>query len=40
MSLHIITVTMKIPAVADLAAAKFQLANRLATSVTLRRFGP
>ena len=40
MSPHIITVTLNIPAVADLAAAKFQLANRLATPVTLRRFGP
>jgi hypothetical protein len=40
MSPHIISVTLNIPAVADLAVARFQLANRLAAPVTLRRYGP
>ena len=40
MSVHIITVTLDIPAVPNLAGARFVLLNRLATPVTLPRSNP
>jgi hypothetical protein len=40
MSVHVITVTLDIPAVPNLAGARFILLNRLATPVTLLRSAP
>lgn len=40
MSVHVITVTLDIPAVPNLAGARFVLLNRLATPVTLLRSAP
>jgi hypothetical protein len=40
MSVHVMTVTLDIPAVPDLAGARFVLLNRLATPVTLLRSNP
>ena len=40
MSAHVITVTLDIPAVPNLAGARFVLLNRLATPVTLLRSNP
>jgi hypothetical protein len=40
MSVHVITVTLDIPAVPNLAGARFVLLNRLATPVTLFRSDP
>lgn len=40
MSAHIITLTLDIPAVANLAGAKFLMVNRFATPATLPRSGP
>jgi hypothetical protein len=40
MSVHVITVTLDIPAVSNLAGARFVLLNRLATPVTLLRSDP
>lgn len=40
MSVHVITVTLDIPAVPNLAGVRFVLLNRLATPVTLLRSAP
>lgn len=40
MSAHIITLTLDIPAVTNLADARFIVMNRFATPATLRRPGP
>ena len=40
MSVHVITVTLDIPAVPNLAGVRFILLNKLATPVTLLRFNP
>jgi hypothetical protein len=40
MSVHVITVTLDIPAVPNLAGARFVLLNRLATPATLLRSDP